>query len=426
MTEQRKAFFPLLTVVFVDALSFSIVLPILVYVVRDFGGNDIIYGLLGATYPFFQLIGSPILGNLSDKVGRRKVLIVSQAGTMLAWILFLTAFYLPKTLWFEAETGWLAGVAVTSSLVMAFISFALDGLTGGNISVAQAYLADISDERTRKRDYAKMGMAAGLGFVVGPALAGMLAAGPLGYNTPVIAAIGISMVCLGLLIFYLPNQQIAPRKAAAPPQEQENAQPRIRPLAFLRQPRIRFVLLLYFLVFLTMDIFFTAFPLYAETSLQWDATTLGYFFVVLAGLLVVVQGPLMNWLSTRTDDEPLIWVGAVILMASFLCLLGNLEWLSWLSAVLFALGDGMLSPSLLSIVARVAPKGYQGTVQGLAASAGGSASVLGLLAGGVLFNTFQAWVFVFPAAVLLVFWVCSLWLPRLRARAPVPSPEKPT
>lgn len=415
MEGRRKAFLPLLVVTFISALGFSIVLPILVYIVRDFKGDSIVYGLLGATYPFFQLIGSPVLGNLSDRIGRRKVLIISQLGTLLSWGVFLLAFYVPMVVWLQVDTGRFAGIVLTSSIVVAFLGRALDGLTGGNVSVAQAYLADISDEKTRKKDYAKMGMASGIGFVVGPGIAGLLAELPPGNQTPVIAAILISVVGLGMLVFYLPKKENL-ELGEQPPKENEQAAKakKYGPRALLRIPKIRFIVVLYFILFLSFNIFYTAFPLHADSTLHWDASRLGVFFVVLSGLMALVQGPLMGWLSSRTEDEPLIWIGTLFLMGSFVCLVFPVGWLSWLAAALFALGNGLMWPSFLSVLSRVAPKGYQGTVQGLGASAGGAASVVGLTAGGFLFQEFQSLAFLFPPAILSLFWILSFRLQGMR------------
>ena len=144
---------PILLVNFIGTMGYSIVLPFLVILVTDFGGNEIIYGILGATYSFFQLIGAPILGNWSDKVGRRKVLIISQAGTLIAWIIFLVALLIPNENLLSVNSTWLGIFVLSVPLLLLFFARALDGLTGGNVSVANAYLADISTEENRKTNF---------------------------------------------------------------------------------------------------------------------------------------------------------------------------------------------------------------------------------------------------------------------------------
>src|SRR5215510_300121 len=137
--EKTTRLFPILLVNFIGTLGFSIVLPFLVFLVKDFGGNAIVYGMLGATYSAFQLIGAPIMGKWSDHYGRKKILLLSNAGTLVGWIFFI----LP--------------------LLLLFLARAIDGITGGNISVANAYLADISSDENRSRNFGKMAISGNLG-----------------------------------------------------------------------------------------------------------------------------------------------------------------------------------------------------------------------------------------------------------------------
>ena len=141
---KQSSLFPILLVNFVGTLGFSIVLPFLVFLVMKFGGDAIVYGLLAATYPAFQLIGSPILGNWSDIYGRKKVLVLSNVGTSAGWILFLFALFLPTENSFTIHIAFLGTFVVVIPLLILFIGRAVDGITGGNISIANAYLADLS------------------------------------------------------------------------------------------------------------------------------------------------------------------------------------------------------------------------------------------------------------------------------------------
>ncbi|MEL6918239.1 MAG: MFS transporter, partial [Bacteroidota bacterium] len=167
--------FPILLVNFIGILGYSIVIPILIFIVTDMGGNGFIYGILGATYPFFQFIGAPILGSLSDRIGRKKVLVISQAGTFVAWMLFLLAFILPKTELWSQDSELTGSYMMTLPLITIFIARIFDGFTGGNVSVANAYLSDISTDQDRNKNFGKMGASTSLGFVLGPAVAGILA-----------------------------------------------------------------------------------------------------------------------------------------------------------------------------------------------------------------------------------------------------------
>ena len=183
----KISLYPILSVNFVGTLGFSIVLPFLIFLVTRFGGNAVIYGIMGATYSAFQLIGAPVLGRWSDKYGRMKILILSQIGTLLSWLILLLAMFLPVYNVTEVESRVLGTFILTLPLIVLFIARALDGITGGNVSVANAYLADITDEDHRSENFGKMAVSANLGFIFGPALAGLLGATAWGETVPVLA-----------------------------------------------------------------------------------------------------------------------------------------------------------------------------------------------------------------------------------------------
>ena len=177
---QERPLLPILSVTFVGSLGFSIVLPFLVFVVTRLGGNALVYGALGATYSAFQLVGAPVLGRWSDRIGRRKVLLVSQLGTLVSWLIFLGALYLPVQTMLEVDSPLTGAFTLTLPLLVLFFARAIDGLTGGNVSVANAYLADITAEDDRNVNFGKAAVASNLGFVFGPAIAGVLGGTAMG------------------------------------------------------------------------------------------------------------------------------------------------------------------------------------------------------------------------------------------------------
>src|SRR5215216_4791315 len=195
--------FPLLLSNFIGILAFSIVLPFMVFLVIDFGGNSIIYGILAAMYPLFQLIGAPILGRWSDVYGRKRVLLISNGGTLVGWIIFLFAFLLPATSLFSVSSAVIGTFAITLPLVVLFFARSIDGITGGNVSVANAYLADVSTDKNRSKNFGKMAISSNLGFIVGPALAGILGGTIYKEILPVLAATVVSLIALVVIGFTL-------------------------------------------------------------------------------------------------------------------------------------------------------------------------------------------------------------------------------
>src|SRR5918911_1611728 len=194
--KEHISLFPILLINFIGTLGFSIVLPFLVFLVKDFGGNAIVFGILSATYPAFQLIGAPILGKWSDTYGRKKILLLSNAGTLIGWIFFPVGLFLPKENILNVNSSLLGTFVLTLPLVVLFFARLIDGITGGNISVANAYLADISSNENRSKNFGKMAISSNLGFIVGPALAALLGSTIFGNILPVIAALILSLVTL--------------------------------------------------------------------------------------------------------------------------------------------------------------------------------------------------------------------------------------
>lgn len=412
--------FPILLVTFISTLGFSIILPFLVFLVKRYGGNDIIYGFLGAVYPAFQLIGAPLLGRLSDKYGRKKILLLSQIGTVAGWILFYISFRLELS-----PVLAFAGIALTSPLIILFLARAVDGLTGGNISVANAYLADISDEKNRKVNFGKISVASNLGFIVGPALAGLLGATALREELPVIVTTVISAVAVAVIFFMLPDSERRDSSEASESrsmrkllgQEQKDCieQGNEKKGGFKEALGIKgipFLYALYFFIFLGFSIFYTAFPVHALEQLKWSITEMGIFFAVLSLIMVIVQGPVLKYLSGIYSDETLVIWGNLILAANFVLLLFPDTVLVYSAAVFFAAGNGLMWPSFLSVLAKTGGKVYQGTVQGIAGSIGSLASIIGLIFGGVLYSTIGTYSFLLSAVIIFIVFTLSFRLRR--------------
>jgi MFS transporter, DHA1 family, tetracycline resistance protein len=422
--ENQIPLYPLLLINFIGTLGFSIVLPFLVFLVIDFRGNAIVYGILAAIYPAFQLIGAPILGRWSDIYGRKKVLLISHGGTLVGWIIFLFALFLPNENLFSINSLLVGTFVITLPLIILFIARALDGITGGNVSVANAYLADVSSDINRSKNFGKMAISSNLGFIVGPAIAGILGATIYKEILPVLAALFLSLVTLIVIGFSLKESKPSAGVIQVPvkgnigkvfAQECKECYKIVNPkkLRFLdifKLTHISFLLFLYFLIFLGFSIFYTSFPIHAVLGLKWSITEMGIFYAVLSGIMILVQGPILRKALQKFSENKLVIIGSLVLGINFIFFLSNNILLIYTAAVLFAIGNGLMWPSLLSILAKKAGTVHQGAVQGVASSFASLASIIGLTIGGVLYNAIGATTFLISAGVIFTVFIISFRL----------------
>jgi len=417
----QASLFPILSINFVGTLGFSIVLPFLIFLVTRFGGNAFIYGIMGATYSVFQLIGAPILGTWSDKYGRRKILLFSQIGTLLSWAIFLLALFLPIHPIREISSTLTGSFILTMPLIILFVSRALDGITGGNVSVANAYLADISDKEHRSKNFGKMAASANMGYILGPAFAGILGATALGEILPVLAAFVISLIASILIAFLLPESNIRhiesiPKSTNARKilgQEHKECfeiecKENVTFWDILKLGRVSYVMTIYFLVFLGFNFFYIAFPVHAVKSLDWSLAETGFFFSFIGLTMAFVQGPVLKRATKMWSDSQLVVYGSFILALSFLFYRGDSTLLIYSGAALLSLGNGLMWSSILSILSTSADERYQGAIQGFAGSAGSLASIIGLLAGGLLYQQLTDDIFILSSIVLFMVFLMSL------------------
>lgn len=422
--EKRSPLFPILLVNFIGTLGFSIVLPFLVFLVMRFGGDAVVYSLLAATYPAFQLLGAPLLGKWSDMYGRKKVLLLSNAGTALGWILFLIALILPLNGTLNANLVYFGTVMISVPLLFIFLARAIDGITGGNISVANAYLSDVSSDENRSNNFGKMAISSNLGFILGPALAGILGGTVYGAILPVLAALLLSIVTIFVIGFLLResrpksnpiliSQEGTIRKVFA--QECKDCLPPVSDVELkfrdiFKLKHVSYLLILYFLIFLGFNVYYSSFPTHAADALQWSVTQLGIFYAVLSGIMVFIQGPVLKKALKKVSEERLVIIGSVILGTNFVMFFSNNIISICTAVVLFAVGNGLMWPSFMSILSKRAGTVHQGAIQGIAGSFGGIASIIGLIAGGVLYNLIGGATFLVSAAIIFSVFVMSFRL----------------
>jgi MFS transporter, DHA1 family, tetracycline resistance protein len=427
--KEQISLFPILLINFIGTLGFSIVLPFLVFLVTDFGGNAIVYGILAATYPALQLIGAPILGRWSDIYGRKKILLLSHGGTLAGWVIFLIALILPIQNLFSINSTIIGMITITLPIVVLFFARAIDGLTGGNVSVADAYVSDVSSEENRSKNFGKMAISSNIGFIVGPAIAGILGATIYGEKLPVLAALFLSLAILVVINFTLKESKSS-SVIVNPEKEIQNVgkvfafeckecykisnPQRLKFLDVFHLKHIPFLLLLYFFIFLGFNIFYTSFPIHAVSGLGWTVTEMGIFFAILSGIMVLVQGPILRKALKIFSEEKLVVIGSLILGTNFVLFVSNYIALIYGAAILFAVGNGLMWPSVVSILSKRAGTTHQGAVQGIASSFASLASIIGLTAGGLLYNLFGKTTFLISAGVIFTVFILSFRLLRIR------------
>ncbi|MEL6810490.1 MAG: MFS transporter [Bacteroidota bacterium] len=434
--------FPILLVNFIGILGYSIVIPILIYIVQDLGGNGFIYGILGAMYPLFQFIGAPILGRLSDKIGRKKVLIISQAGTFVAWLLFLIAFLLPKTALWAQESEFTGSYLMTLPLLFIFLARIFDGFTGGNISVANAYLSDISTDENRKKNFGQMGASTSLGFVLGPAVAGLLASTFLGEVLPLLLAAVISLIAIVVIVTRLKESnpcvvdtgdislksfrrmfQVEHKDCFLEGSEEFQDDNPVSLMNILKIKELPLLYSIYFLTFLAFSLFYAGLPIYASTGLNWTAVELGIFLAYSSFIMILVQGPLLSKIAPIFSSEQLIIAGALLLSIGFSLLMSKQLLIIYLGNTLLSIGNGIMWASFLAVLSGTGPKRLQGTIQGYGNSMGSAASMIGLVLGGILFERLSTTVFALGGAIFLIIVVLMgfHFVKGRRTKNPIPS-----
>ena len=357
--------------IFVNLVGFGIIIPLLPFYAETFGASPLVIGLLFAVFSLCQLVAAPALGDLSDRWGRRPVLIFSLAGTVVSFVM----------------------LAMAHSIAMLFAARVVDGLSGGNISTARAYVADVTEPKDRSRAYGLIGAAFGLGFIFGPALSGVLA--KISYTAPIWAAAALTFVATAMAWLWLPETVHRTQAGTGNPF-------RYLP-ALLQRSRVRRVLIIDFLYWFAFAMFQTTFALFAARRFGFDAPQTGYFFAGFGVLGVVVQGAAIRPIVKRLGDKPTFLLGltfgAIGLVAAAL---SHSVMMFTLSMVPLALGIGFGHPTMSSLVSLVAGREEQGRVQGAASAVESLGRTIGPVWGNASLQRFGESTPYLSAAALLV------------------------
>lgn len=358
----HKKFFPAYLLILVNVLGFTILLPVLPFiVVEDFGAPEYVYGLLLSSYSLFQFIGAPFLGKLSDSKGRKKILLISQAGTLLSWIIFGLSYYLPIEF---------LGIAGFPLIIIAF-SRMLDGVTGGNTPVAEAYIADITTPEEKKYIFSYTGGIAGLGLILGPGLGGLAASTEsLGSKGAIIFAGVVSLITFIAIQFFL-KESLPPEKRRPYEKESFSSNFRLyRRIVNLNPPKIiKQVFLLKSLFHTMMSTYISTIVLFMIERFSFTETTMGAFMLVVGIFISFNQVVIAKRIMEKLGDNRTLQLGlALCCIGLFTITLTDNLYLYIALYYVLNLGLSLCFPSFNTILATRSPEPIIGEVMGISNS----------------------------------------------------------
>ena len=387
----------LFLVVVIDLIGFGIIIPLLPFFAEHYQASPFQVGLLMAVYSLTQFVAAPFWGRLSDRIGRRPVLLFSLAGAILAYL-------------------WLG---VAEELWALFAARAVGGFMAGNISAAFAYVADITTRETRAKGMGMIGAAFALGFTIGPAIGGILAGSDphnADFQSPAFAAAGLSAFALILGIFTLKeslSDEIR-KRIAKKPKEIQSKQFQIA----LKKPNIRLLLLLSFLAVFAFAGIEATFALWSRRQYGWGPEQNGYLFALIGFSGALLQGGLIGRMSKRFGEANLIVQGSIALTLGIgLIPFATELWMLIIVMLIAVYGFSVISPSLNSLISLETNEEDQGGMMGVARSATTLARVGGPAWAGTLFSVLgMNWPYFGGACIMVVVIVISLRiLPRLKS-----------
>lgn len=342
----------------VNVLGYSILIPVLPFVVKDYGAPEWVYGLLLSVYSFCQFVGATWLGKLSDSVGRKRVLLLSHFGTLCCWTIFGAAYFLPST-------PQLFGLALP--LVVILCARIVDGITGGNSAVAEAFISDITSPEEKKTIFSTIGGVAGIGMIVGPGIGGFFASGSIGYLGTILFAGGISLGTLIFISIYVRESLPVERRKSsieAPWWHNLNLPKRLQNLD--EAPIVQHTLYIKMLFSGLMSIYVSTIVLFVIDLFGLNERELGLFMLMVGTFLafnqmVVVKRMMAQWGSTKTLQRGLL----LATIGFFLITQTDSIWVYAAFYYLLNLGIAMCIPTLNTILAEHGKPETMGETMGI-------------------------------------------------------------
>lgn len=364
--------------VFIDLLGFGIIIPLLPFYAETFGATALVVGLLSMSYSLMQFLFAPMWGRLSDRIGRRPVILIGLFGSFAAYLLF----------------------GLANSLTVLFVARICAGIAGANIPTAQAFIADSTTPENRARGMGLVGAAFGLGFVFGPAIGGFLS--QWGYAAPAYFASALSLANFAAAWALLPESRTAGTAFVY--------RSRLESLrAAIARPFLPLLLTIYFIVIAAFSAFEATFALFTERQYAFTAATIGYLFAFVGLVLAIVQGALVGRAARAIGERRLV-PAAILLISAGLAVVAASTSVPILIAGcgLLSVGMGFNGPSIVSLISRLSSADDQGGILGVSQSLAALARVIGPVWGGFLFDSFGIRSpFVWAALFMLVAFATS-------------------
>ncbi len=394
----RSPLFLMAFTIFIDFAGFGLILPLLPFWAQHLGANATGVGVILTIYALAQFIFTPILGRLSDRYGRKPVIVASLLIEALSFALS----------------------ALANSLPLLLVARFIGGLGASNIGSAQAVVSDITPPEGRARGMGMIGAAIGLGFVVGPAIGGMLA--PLGAAVPFWAAMGVALVNTLLVLRFLPETRKRQEAIEGENSTHQNGNVLFAGWRYALKSgalaRLVSINLIFTIAFTAME---TVFPLFTQHTFGWTAMQNGYIFTYVGFIIVIMQGGLVGQLVKRFGERGLAIGGMVMLAAGLILLTRSVNLALLLIALgILSAGDGAVTPTLSTLLSFASPTEAQGETLGLAQGIAGLGRVVGPLLAGVLFQRGGAGA-PFLIAGILAALAAMLLLPSLPERKNISS-----
>lgn len=375
MSRHKASLGSLFAVIVLDLIGFGVVIPILPFFAEAYGASATMLGLILTSYAAMQFLFSPLWGRLSDKIGRKKVLLMTMAGSVIGMVI----------------------LGLAPNLWVLFLGRILSGVFGANISVATAYVTDVTSEANRAKGMGLIGAAFGIGFILGPALGGSLSV--YGYSVPLLTAAGLSFLNIFFAWWSLGESR------------PEGDGKRMRPFQVLADSEIFKMCALYLLYTIAITQLEATFAFLMMDRFNYDAQNVAYILVLMALIMVGVQGGLIRRLAPKYGERKLLLVGVVLLGAAFLFVPGSPTVKFILIPLCVAsLGRGISQPSFLSLTSQLAEKSSRGAVMGVFQSSASLGRVLGPISAGALYDWHLPYPYYFAGLLLLIVFLWGLTL----------------